>query len=788
MRIFHLTCAAALATGCASLPSNEPARVSEALPRTIVARPELLAETRELVREGNVHILPAYSALMRNADSALRIGPFSVMQKKTLPPSGDKHDYLSMAPYWWPDSTKPNGLPYIRRDGVMNPQTRIDHDGLRFGAMTDAVESLSLAYWFTHDEKYAARAAYLVRVWFIDPATRMNPNLRFAQAILGVSEGRGIGILDLRAFSHLVDALRIIESSPSWPGSDRAAFSRWCTEYLAWLRESKNGKDERSERNNHGTLYDMQVASIALYVGDSAIAREVLINSARARVDSQIAPDGSQPLELARTRPIHYSLFNLDAFTQLAEMGRHVGSDLWHYRGRNGGSIEGALRFIAPYASRVKTWSKPDIAPIAPDAGSIAFRRAGTVLGDSAFTNAAALAAKSYGGFPREILFYPGVPVALLVPADSLLSHALSFSRIRLRTNAERLDPAAGFPRFTDAGGQWVQRPYNQWTSGFFPGLLWYVYQTDRTPHMRQLAEKWTRGIEPAKSITTTHDLGFMVFSSFGHGYLLTGDTAYRRVTVEAAQSLASRYNPKVGAIQSWDTYGGPDARKDWKFPVIVDNLMNLELLFRASEWGDRRWREIAESHAVTSARVHVRPDGSTAHVALFDPVTGKLERTVTWQGYSDSSAWARGQAWAIHGLATAYRYTGNRELLSTAERAADWFIAHVPPDGVPYWDLRHPAIPSVERDASAGAIAASGLLDLARSTSVAKRDIYRAAALRILRMLATAYRSESPSISSILTHSVGGKPQNTEVDVGLIYADYYFIEAILRSKGMFLE
>ena len=780
--------AATLVTGCASLPPKQLPRVPDALPRTIVARAELLRETRELVREGNVYILPAYSALMRNADSALRAAPFSVMQKKTVPPSGDKHDYLSMAPYWWPDSTKPNGLPYIRRDGVMNPQTRIDHDGLRFGAMTDAVEALSLAYWFTGDEKYAARAALLVRVWFIDPATRMNPNLRFAQAILGVSEGRGIGILDLRAFSHLVDALRILESSPAWPSSERAAFSKWCTEYLAWLRESANGKDERSEKNNHGTLYDMQVASIALYVGDSAIARDVLINSARARVDSQIASDGSQPLELERTRPIHYSLFNLDAFTQLAEMGRHVGADLWHYRNRKGGSIDAALRFIAPYASGSRTWSKPDIAPIAPDAGSIALRRAGTVLGDSTFTNAATLAARSSGGFPREIVFYPGVPASSLVPTDSLLSHALSFSGTRLRINATRLDPAAGFPRFTNARGEWVQRPYNQWTSGFFAGVLWYMYEIDRAPYMRTLAEEWTRGIEPAKSITTTHDLGFMVFSSFGHGYLLTGDTAYRRITVDAARSLASRYNPKVGAIQSWNTFGGPDARGDWKFPVIVDNLMNLELLFRASEWGDRRWKEIAERHAITSARVHVRGDGSTAHVALFDPATGKLQRTVTWQGYSDSSAWARGQAWAIHGLAMSYRYTGNRELLSTAERAADWFIAHIPPDGVPYWDLRHPAIPSVERDASAGAIAASGLLDLARHAGGVKGDIYRAVALRILRTLATEYRSESASISSILTHSVGGKPQNTEVDVGLIYADYYFIEAILRSKGMFLE
>jgi hypothetical protein len=144
----------------------------------------------------------------------------------------------------------------------------------------------------------------------------MNPNLRFAQAILGVTEGRGIGILDLRAFSHLVDALRILELSPSWPSEDRAAFSRWCTEYLAWVRQSENGKEERSQSNNHGTLYDMQTASIAVFLGDSVLAREILVNSAKARVDSQIAADGSQPLELARTRPIHYSLFNLDAFTQ----------------------------------------------------------------------------------------------------------------------------------------------------------------------------------------------------------------------------------------------------------------------------------------------------------------------------------------------------------------------------------------------------------------------------------------------------------------------------------------
>ena len=788
MKVIGVVAAAMLIGGCTSLPRVESPPSVPDVPRTIVIRPELLQESRELVRERNVYILPAYNALIRSADSAMRAGPFSVMQKKTIPPSGDKHDYLSMAPYWWPDSTKPDGLPYIRRDGVMNPQTRIDHDGLRFGAMTDAVETLALAYWFTRNEKYAGRAAFLVRAWFIEPATRMNPNLRFAQAILGVTQGRGIGILDLRAFSRLVDAMRILELSPSWPSSDRAAFSRWCTDYLAWLRQSENGMDERSQSNNHGTLYDMQAASIAIYVGDSVFARELLLKSAKARVDSQIASDGSQPLELARTRPIHYSLFNLDAFTQLAEMGRHVGANLWDYRNSRGGSIASALAFAAPYAAGTRKWSKPDIAPIAPDAGSIALRRAGTVLGDSGFTKAAELAAKASGGFPREMLLYPGIPVASLVPMDPLVARALSFSRTRSRINAEKMDPANGFPRLTGSHGEWIQRPYNQWTSGFFAGVLWYMYQSDRAPYMKTLAEKWTRGLEPAKLITTTHDVGFIVFPTFGHGYLLTGDTAYRRVAVDAARSLASRYSPKVGAIQSWNTYGGPDARKRWKFPVIVDNLMNLEPLFRASEWGDSRWKKIAERHAITSSRVHVRPDGSTAHVALFDPVTGRLERTVTWQGYSDNSAWARGQAWAINGLAMAYRYTGNRELLSAAERAADWFIAHLPPDGVPYWDLRDPAIPSVERDASAGAIAASGLLDLARHVSGVKRDIYRQAATRILRTLATEYRPEDIAVESLLSHSVGGKPQNSEVDVGLIYADYYFIEALLRSKGMFLE
>ncbi len=278
------------------------------------------------------------------------------------------------------------------------------------------------------------------------------------------------------------------------------------------------------------------------------------------------------------------------------------------------------------------------------------------------------------------------------------------------------LDPKDGYPRFTKPDGTWETRAANQWTSGFFAGSLWYMYQLTRDDEWKRLAEKWTDSLERVKTMRSTHDLGFMLFDSFGHGYLLTGNPHYRDVVLEGSRSLVTRYNPTVGAIKSWDTERQRDHRAQWKYPVIVDNLMNLEMLFWAARnGGDTSWHALAERHALTSARAHVRPDGSTAHVALFDPATGALEATVTWQGYSDSSTWARGQAWAIHGLTTSYGRTGNRTLLDAARRAADYVIGNLPPDAVPYWDFEHPLIPRTERDASAAAIAAAGLYDLAR-------------------------------------------------------------------------
>jgi hypothetical protein len=286
-----------------------------------------------------------------------------------------------------------------------------------------------------------------------------------------------------------------------------------------------------------------------------------------------------------------------------------------------------------------------------------------------------------------------------------------------------------------------------------------------------------------------THDLGFMLFNSFGHAYLLTGEARDSAIAIEAARSLATRFNPAVGAIKSWDTEHVEDARRTWKYPVIIDNMMNLQLLYWAgTHGGDSAWTRMATSHALKSAQSHLRSDGSAAHVALFDPADGRLERTATWQGFSDSSAWARGQAWAIHGFASAYARSQRPELLLAAQKSADFFIANLPEDAVPYWDFSVPDKEHAERDASAAAIAASGLFDLARWTDEPTRVRYLKAADFILASLEESYLTKGTPSAAILSHAVGGRPQNTEVDVGLVYADYYFVEALLRRRGLFLE
>jgi hypothetical protein len=378
-----------------------------------------------------------------------------------------------------------------------------------------------------------------------------------------------------------------------------------------------------------------------------------------------------------------------------------------------------------------------------------------------------------------------GITLRASTPLDTLASHALGYAAVKLAAAADSLDPAKGYPRMTvGRDGAWTQEPVTQWTSGFFPGTLWYMYEVTHDPIWRARAERWTAGVESAKTRTSTHDLGFLVMDSFGQGYRLTGNPHYLDVILTASRSLVTRYNPAVGAIKSWDLEKATDRRSTWRFPVIVDNMMNLEMLYWASQQpgGDPKWKEIATRHAETSLKAHVRDDASTAHVALFDPQSGAFLARVTWQGYADTSAWARGQAWAIYGFTTSYRETRKPEFLAGAQRTADWFIAHLPEDKVPYWDFRAPSFPT-ERDVSAGAVATSALFELATLTAGDRGARYRATAEQMLASLARNYTTEGTRNAAILAHSVGGKPFNSEVDVGITYADYYFVEALVRYE-----
>ena len=397
---------------------------------------------------------------------------------------------------------------------------------------------------------------------------------------------------------------------------------------------------------------------------------------------------------------------------------------------------------------------------------------------------AAALALAGCGTVPQA----PARPaVAASAPAldPALTERVMAHAAQRLADAADRLNPQDGYPRSTGADGRWQLTDADSWTSGFFAGSLWLMYQQTGDPVWRGRAQRWTAGLEAQKVRTDTHDLGFMIFDSFGWQAQLTNDPHARDVTVEAARSLATRFNPAVGAIKSWDVDPNDPQTLGWRFPVIIDNLMNLELLYWAAgqPGGDPKWKDLATQHALTSMRVHLRADGSTAQVALFDPVTGAFERQEKWQGQSVTSTWSRGQAWAIHGFTDAYRESGRGELLDAAQRAADWYLARLPTDRVPYWDFQAPDIPRAQRDASAAAVAASGLVELGRLTGGERGASYRRAAEDIVASLAAGYLTVGTPNEAVLAHSVGFLRENTEVDVGLVYADYYFLEAINRLQ-----
>lgn len=334
---------------------------------------------------------------------------------------------------------------------------------------------------------------------------------------------------------------------------------------------------------------------------------------------------------------------------------------------------------------------------------------------------------------------------------------------------------------FTDGKIKFI--PPQEWTSGFFPGSLWYIYELTGDGKWKPVAEKYTEILDTIQYFTGNHDVGFMIYCSYGNGLRLTGNEAYKNVIINAAKSLSTRFIPGAGIIQSWHA----NQSKDWECPVIIDNMMNLELLFEATTLsGDSSFYKIAVAHADNTIKNHFRSDYGTWHVIDYNKSNGSVRHRNTNQGYSDESTWSRGQSWGVYGYIMCYRETKDLRYLDQAEKALE-FIANnpnYPGDGVPYWDYDVPEIPNTYRDASAGSILASSLYEL--STYSTKKD-YKAWADKILTSLASpAYRAKVGANGNfLLMHSVGSLPHDLEVDAPLNYADYYFLEALKRKRDL---
>jgi len=391
-----------------SAPARQPAGNS---PRVFLLDAKQLELTKQRIRAGDKTLIQALAQLDQEAQKALTTGPFSVVTKDPVPLSGDKHDYMSQAPYFWPDSSKPNGLPYIRRDGERNPEINKITDHRSLDQMVNAVETLALAYYYKGNDAYAAKAAQLLRAFFLDPATRMNPHLQFAQFIPGVNTGRGIGLIETRGLTRVVDAIGLLAGSNALTRKDQQGLQEWFTKFLVWMLESKNGRDESAARNNHGTYYDLQVTSFALFLGKKDLAHDTLQTARQKRIAAQIEPDGRQPLELVRTKAWSYSVGNLDGLMLLARLGENVGIDLWNYTTSDGRSIRRALDYLVPFAFSEQKWSYQQLGEWPPEMLFPLLRHAAIKYKDQEYQ---ALAARvpSLKTTDRELLLFPNLTEA----------------------------------------------------------------------------------------------------------------------------------------------------------------------------------------------------------------------------------------------------------------------------------------------------------------------------------------------------------------------------------------
>jgi hypothetical protein len=318
----------------------------------------------------------AQEDLLKKADVVLaKAKVYSVMDKVQIPPSGDKHDYMSQGPYWWPDTTKKDGKPYIRRDGVRNPEIDLISDSEEMDWMTDDVVILTDAFEKSHEEKYARFAVRLIETWFINPATRQTPHLNFGQGIPGINTGRGIGIIETRLLYKLTDAASRLRASQAWTPDKHERLKAWFRDYLTWLTESSIGLDEADEHNNHGTYYDVQVINYAIFLGQMELAKKQ-IEVTKKRIESQIKPDGSQPFEIARTKSLGYCVMNLTGYFLIAGFAEKIDVDLWQYQSPSGASLGKAFAYLKPYLKKEKAWPFQQIVPFDEKEAAILFQNA----------------------------------------------------------------------------------------------------------------------------------------------------------------------------------------------------------------------------------------------------------------------------------------------------------------------------------------------------------------------------------------------------------------------------
>jgi len=400
--IFSLACAVLLSDPLIAAPNL----AAEPLPRVFIIDGASLKIAKQRIQQNDAILKPALAKLRRDADRALISAPLSVTRKDSAPPSGDKHDYMSLAPYWWPNPNTDNGLPYVRRDGEINPERNSIADRQNLENMVTLVKTLALAYYFTANEAYAKQATTMLHVWFLDPPTRMNPHLKYAQGIPGRTAGRAAGIIESHNLPDLIDAVGLLAGSATWTQAHQRQLQSWFTAFLTWLLESPEGRAEAQAENNHGTWYDVQIASFGLFTDKRDFAHRVLSDVPRKRIARQIEPHGGQPLELARADSWSYSLFNLEALFDAAALGDHLAMDLWNFETADKRSIRKALAWLMPFATGEKRWPARQQSRWQPERLAPFLQRAALRYREPSYVTALGkLAAPSIDS--RERLLYP---------------------------------------------------------------------------------------------------------------------------------------------------------------------------------------------------------------------------------------------------------------------------------------------------------------------------------------------------------------------------------------------